>query len=884
MKVLHLGNIANMAFAYSKFLRQSGVDSDVLCYDLTHVLSMPEWYEGDFYVEQLDEMSIPDNPAVRAVKLPDWYHRISTSNYWGKHKGDKVNFDYSAREQLICQESARYGYRWKIFPSELAAYRLLAETLQDNFFQGYNIALGYAYAAVPLYLVGFNRFVCVEIGTLRDIYKVDSPLNRILAQAYKASSHVLITNADCNQYAEELGLKQYSYLPHPVDEDVFAPIGVKGAETLKSLGLPERIFLAPARQDWKIKGNNLYLEAFARLLSQRTDVTLVICEWGPDVERAHALVAERGLQPHVKWIKPLPERTLAKVMASSELVLDQFGGLGTFGLIGPKAMACGTPCVLHFDVELHRWCFPETPPVLSAATVEEILMHMHDALDGAHINRQIGIKSRKWIEAYHSKAVVRQALQDVFVRVHNIADVESSQQHSWMTAELPNVSTMSRLGKFGTMFHRVCTKTNRMLQAVVRRIAFLLNGPRIIVQLQHSFDGGFQELRSEIRHALIEFERIVCEIRDENRTYRAKSDTLEMVCNELRAKSDTLEMVCNELRAKSDTQQMVCNELRAKSDTQQMVCNELRAKSDTLEMVCNELRACIDSQRASIELLLLGERKINSGNLSNVLDVMSDGLLRLEGQIRHARHETLCAMLNMRPHHLQFGCALDKRPEYDSERAITLKAAQQMLIATAPENWNLYQVCLDAGTESYRDLPITSCSTEAHEEAKLFKKFLGTYLTGYVLDIGCGPQPVPYYLTGYPDDAIFGIDPISENTDHPFEFYSGVGEFLPWKDESFDIVVSGTTLDHYYLLDKGLKEVARILKRGGHFVAWITEFSNAPPYNPLLKMESAYDSEHMYHINREWFIPMMTDIGLDAVEIILLEIPFNFLFMAFVKR
>jgi len=149
--------------------------------------------------------------------------------------------------------------------------------------------------------------------------------------------------------------------------------------------------------------------------------------------------------------------------------------------------------------------------------------------------------------------------------------------------------------------------------------------------------------------------------------------------------------------------------------------------------------------------------------------------------------------------------------------------------------------------------------------------------------VGCGPQGVPSYLADFPYHRIVGIDPISKAEDHPFTFVSGIGEFLPFGDKSFDVVVSGTTLDHYYLLDQGLREAARVLGPGGHFVAWITEFAGAPAYEPYSGVVTPYDSEHMYYVDRAWLMPLMQETGFKPVEILHFRLPFNYLFMSFKK-
>jgi glycosyltransferase involved in cell wall biosynthesis len=45
LRVLHIGNIANNAYLAAKFLRNAGVEADVLSYDYYHVMGTPEWEE-----------------------------------------------------------------------------------------------------------------------------------------------------------------------------------------------------------------------------------------------------------------------------------------------------------------------------------------------------------------------------------------------------------------------------------------------------------------------------------------------------------------------------------------------------------------------------------------------------------------------------------------------------------------------------------------------------------------------------------------------------------------------------------------------------------------------------------------------------------------------
>ena len=61
--------------------------------------------------------------------------------------------------------------------------------------------------------------------------------------------------------------------------------------------------------------------------------------------------------------------------------------------------------------------------------------------------------------------------------------------------------------------------------------------------------------------------------------------------------------------------------------------------------------------------------------------------------------------------------------------------------------------------------------------------------------------------------------------DARLSFLVGVAEELPYPDESFDLVVSTTSFDHWSDQQKGLAECRRVVTAGGHLVL-VDQFSN----------------------------------------------------------
>lgn len=420
MKQLHLANIANVAYGYARIVREAGAAADVLCYDLAHVLSQPEWADGDFEIPVSDEWRAPeDHPALRQAAPPGWYRRIRSQDHWvsgpALDRSPRLGPDWA---DAIVRASERYGPRWSLTREDVLAYAPLVDALQARFFAGYDIIFGYAYGAVPPLLAALTPYVPVEIGTLRDTVAIDGPLGRLLALAYRSAPAMIVTNADCRAAAEALQLENYRFVPHPVDEDVFRPLPPEERLAVRrSLGASRHLLLAPARQSWEVKANQRYVRAFAELVRGGTDATLLISEWGPDVGRTRRLIADLGIADRVTWFPPAPERRLARMLAAADLVLDQFGTFGTFGLIAPKAMACATPCLLSFEPALHGWCFAEMPPLVGVREEQEILAAMRRLLGDEPGRAARGAASRDWMIRHHAKAIVAEKMQRIVEQV-----------------------------------------------------------------------------------------------------------------------------------------------------------------------------------------------------------------------------------------------------------------------------------------------------------------------------------------------------------------------------------------------------------------------------------------------------------------------------------
>ena len=170
------------------------------------------------------------------------------------------------------------------------------------------------------------------------------------------------------------------------------------------------MLFAPARQNWRVKGNQKIFEGFAHALACGANAVLLVPGWGQEVSRSKALCRRLGIENRVAWLAPMSEPMLARFYRSVDLVLDQFE-LGVFGLITPKAMACGAVVLTSYDDAHNTWCFPEPPPVVRCSTSEAIGLAIADLTSDPERRRAIGSASIAWIAANHSSAIVAARLK-----------------------------------------------------------------------------------------------------------------------------------------------------------------------------------------------------------------------------------------------------------------------------------------------------------------------------------------------------------------------------------------------------------------------------------------------------------------------------------------
>ena len=115
-----------------------------------------------------------------------------------------------------------------------------------------------------------------------------------------------------------------------------------------------------------------------------------------------------------------------------------------------------------------------------------------------------------------------------------------------------------------------------------------------------------------------------------------------------------------------------------------------------------------------------------------------------------------------------------------------------------------------------------------------------------ILDLGCSNGfKVVALKRQYPDAHVYGIDPENDAVNMAQSLVNaeglanitlqcGVGESLPYPDESFDLITCHTVIEHVYDVEKVVLEIGRVLKKGG--VLHLDAPNYLWPYEPHLRI------------------------------------------------
>jgi glycosyltransferase involved in cell wall biosynthesis len=373
MKVIHLGNMAGDSYNNVKFLREKGIEADLVIDPRSHVTEHPEWYEGEFD-GQVDEWA------------PNW---------------DAVHVEGYVPPSWLRYEKLGVAFRPRGLISTLRRFNMLV--------RDYDIIQAAVLEPINCCLSGIKPYIAYSKGSdLRDVPFEKTLRGKLMTQALKQASRIFITNPDTLSSAKTLGLTDAIYMPFIVDGNVYKPASSSLRQTLQQEYDFDFLIANPSRQDWLDKGNDKLVRAFARLVKEEhASVLLAMVEWGIDLDRSKQLVRELGLGERVTWFPIMNKRKLVTFYNASDIVFDHVN-LQSYGTTPLEAMACGKPVIAKLpNREIAEFCWADdSPPLMDVQSEEEILKTLRNFYSDKPLRERVGSNSRNWVIRHHNWQLV----------------------------------------------------------------------------------------------------------------------------------------------------------------------------------------------------------------------------------------------------------------------------------------------------------------------------------------------------------------------------------------------------------------------------------------------------------------------------------------------
>ena len=370
MKILHAGNMMNLAYVNAKYLRQKGIDSELLMETNPPMGSDPLTFDS----------TLDDN-------LPPWTHFYNKQNL-----------------------------SWKF------------DVIKKMREQQYDLIHAYVELPIFSYLSRKPFIVQTQGSDFRELALSNSFRGILLRRAYKKAKLIILSQADHVKLIPKFKINNTLFLPMMWNFDIFSP---KHFE--KKLVEDKFVIFHPTRQNWKGKKNHILIHGFAEFVKTNPDSVLVMLNFGPDSDKARALVSSLGIEKNVQIIeKRLDSKTLVEYYNRSDIIVDQFGVTGSIGATTLEVMSCGKPVLISVDKELHDRLYNDKIPAIRVIDPKSVSQEL-EKLKDEKVRKNIGKKSREWVLKHHSPEIITEKFKIIYSGVldnENIINIrEKLKQH-----------------------------------------------------------------------------------------------------------------------------------------------------------------------------------------------------------------------------------------------------------------------------------------------------------------------------------------------------------------------------------------------------------------------------------------------------------------------
>lgn len=179
----------------------------------------------------------------------------------------------------------------------------------------------------------------------------------------------------------------------------------------------------------------------------------------------------------------------------------------------------------------------------------------------------------------------------------------------------------------------------------------------------------------------------------------------------------------------------------------------------------------------------------------------------------------------------------------------------------------------DKGNKAFYDMKWEEVGYFAEEE--LVRRIAGAVLSGSsvnskVLDIGCGDGRFINYLSRAGLESVgieFSIEALKKAKERNLSVCLADGHFLPFRDETFDIITCIEVLEHIFNYADVLAEMKRVCKKQGKMILVVPNFMRL--VNRYLMVVGLYPDmpEHIHHFTFTSFKQTLEQNGLKIEDL-----------------
>jgi glycosyltransferase involved in cell wall biosynthesis len=407
----YFGNIANNAYIFTKCLNRLGYQAELVLEDGfldQFLMNRPFWEELEIECQEYEEAL----PKESDWQQPTYVKRVCYD--------PALQAQYANRYSAIPEVKALYQSHFeKELPDDIAF--LLAQQMGH---WPYLLAMN-AYdivqlsgAAISLGIFCPKPYVVFPTGSDLYISPFQETLFGLLMRCgYRRAQKLMVCESTYPAYLKRLGIEHPDTTPMLVDDEKYAP---NPSPTLRQIWVDamggSKFILMACRQSWQWKGNDAFLKGFAQIHEQHPEWRLLLCGWGPDLEKSKALVQELGLSSKISWLPLLSKTNLQRVQATVDMVVDHAVKYA-YGTSVLESMSTETPVFLRLWEGVDQ--FVEPPPMLRYDDLSEIPEKLSYWLSNPEALKEQGKLSRSWLQRVHGSEAMASRYTQIYADVLN---------------------------------------------------------------------------------------------------------------------------------------------------------------------------------------------------------------------------------------------------------------------------------------------------------------------------------------------------------------------------------------------------------------------------------------------------------------------------------